>query len=26
MLYGKEYTLNLSKTADRFIVNLQLPL
>lgn len=26
LLYGKKYTLDLSKTADRFIVNLQLPL
>lgn len=26
LLYGRKYTLDLSKTADRFIVNLQLPL
>jgi len=26
LLYGKKYTLDVSKTADRFIVNLQLPL
>jgi LytS/YehU family sensor histidine kinase len=26
LLYGKKYTLDLSKIADRFIVNLQLPL
>ena len=26
LIYGKKYTLDLSKTADRFIVNLQLPL
>ena len=26
LLYGKKYTLNVSKAADRFIVNLQLPL
>ena len=26
LLYGKKYTLDLNKTAERFIVNLQLPL